>query len=256
MEKVKDFYNRYSYPKSNQYTANQKRTNKKIILKILSAAKITEKEIKGKRILDAGCGTGEKSVFLAKAGAKEVVSLDFSKTQLKEAKLRASKEGLKNIIFVEKNILEDNLEELGKFDLIISLGVLHHTENPKLGFSQIVGQLNNNGIVIIGLYHKYSRIFYKLQRFFLHLFVSKDPEKIISFIYKINKNPKVPKSTLYDRYCIPHESYHTLREVKNWFKENNLKIIDYKNIRNQKLEILNIFEKKTIFFVAAKKIKR
>ena len=253
MQSVKEFYNKYQYPKSGQYTANQKRTNKKIILGILSTAKISEKDIKGKRILDAGCGTGEKSIFFTKAGAKEVIAIDFSKGQIEEAKKKAKKEQIKNLIFKEKDILKDNLEELGKFDIIVCLGVLHHTSEPEKAFARILGRLKRKGIIIIGLYHKYSRLKYRIQRKLLRTFVSKDPEKIIAFISKINKNQRAPKSTLYDRYTVPQESYHTLKEVNWWFKKHNISILGHKNIRNEKLEILNLFEKKTIFFVAGKK---
>ena len=253
MKSVKEFYNKYQYPKANQYTSNQKRTNKKIILGILKTAKLSEKDLKGKRILDAGCGTGEKSIFFAKSGAKEVVAIDFSKGQLEEAKKKAKSENINNIIFKEKDILKDILEDLGKFDIIVCLGALHHTEKPKKAFARIIGQLKKDGIIIIGLYHKYSRLKYKIQRKLLRTFVSKDPDKIIDFLYKTKRYHNAPRSTLYDRYCVPHESYHTLREVKVWFKENHIKPLGNKNIRNEKLEILNLFEKKTIFFVSGKK---
>lgn len=256
MKEIQSFYNKYQYPKSNHYTSNQKRTNKKIILKILNTAKLTEKDLKNKRILDAGCGTGEKSIFFAKAGAKEVVAIDFSKGQLFEAKKKAKKEKLNNIFFYEKDIINDSLEDLKNFDIVVSLGVLHHTKNPKQGFSQIVGQLSDDGVILLGLYHKYSRIRYRLYRFFLRTFVSKDPEKIINLIYKFNKNPRTPISTLYDRYCVPHESYHTLKEIKKWFKEKNISYIGCKNIKSEKFEIFNLFEKKTIFFIAGKKSKK
>jgi len=54
---------------------------------------------------------------------------------------------------------------------------------------------------------------------------------------------------------VPHESYHTLGEVKRWFRENNLIMLGHKNIRNERFEIANFLEKKTIFFVAGKQNK-
>lgn len=249
MEKVKEFYNKYPYPKANQYTSNQIRTNRKIILGILKTAKLTEKDLRNKRILDAGCGTGEKSIFFSKVGA-EVIAIDFSKGQLEEAKKKAQKEKIKNISFIEKDILKDNLENLGKFDIIVSLGVLHHTENPQKAFASIVGQLKDNGIIVVGLYHKYSRLRYRLQRWLLRTFISKDPDKIVDYLYSTKRFHNASRLALYDRYTVPQESYHTLREVKKWFKENNIKSLNYKNIKNEKLEILNLFEKKTIFFVS------
>jgi hypothetical protein len=63
-----------------------------------------------------------------------------------------------------------------------------------------------------------------------------------------------PLSTLYDRYAVPYESYHTLKEVKQWFNENNLELIgNSKNVVGN--EFFKLFEPKTIFFVAGKKKK-
>lgn len=53
---------------------------------------------------------------------------------------------------------------------------------------------------------------------------------------------------------MPFESYHTLREVKGWFKKNNLKFVENsKNVDG--FEIFKIFERKTLFFVSGHKNK-
>ena len=255
MEEIKNFYNKHQYPKANQYTSNQKRTNKKIITKILRSANITEKDLIGKRILDIGCGTGEKSIYFAKNGAREVVSVDFSSGQLSELEKKVKKEKLSNIVIKEKDIIKDNLLEQKKFDLIFCLGVLHHTEDPYLGFEKISSLLKNDGIIVIGLYHKYSRLRYRIQRFFLRTLISKDPEKIINFLLTskfTKKFKKAPISTLYDRYAVPHESYHTLKEIKKWFNKNNIRPIN-NSLKFKKIEFLNILEKKSIFFIGGKK---
>jgi 2-polyprenyl-3-methyl-5-hydroxy-6-metoxy-1,4-benzoquinol methylase len=251
MKEVQDFYNKYQYPKSKQYTNKQIKKNKKILLNILKIGNLDLEKIKNKRILIAGCGTGEKSILLSKYKAK-VSAIDFSSGQLNEAKNRAKKQNVE-IKFYKKDILKDNLEDLGKFDIILSLGVLHHTNNAKLGFSKICKLLNKNGIIIIGLYHKYARIRFRILRFVFRNFVSNEPDKLINWILhkqKLSKNlKKAPISTLYDRYAIPFESYYTVKEVKKWFKGNN--ILFTKNSKNVNgIEFLKIFEKKTIFFIS------
>ena len=56
------------------------------------------------------------------------------------------------------------------FDVIISNGVLHHTENPKLAFMELTKYLKKDGYVIIGLYHRYGRIFTKIRQFLIKVF--------------------------------------------------------------------------------------
>ena len=56
------------------------------------------------------------------------------------------------------------------FDTIISNGVLHHTENPKLAFIELTKYLKKEGYIIIGLYHKYGRIFTKIRQFIIKFF--------------------------------------------------------------------------------------
>jgi 2-polyprenyl-3-methyl-5-hydroxy-6-metoxy-1,4-benzoquinol methylase len=256
MKNVQDFYNKYQYPKSKQYTKKQIKNNKKILLKILNIGNINLEFVKYKRILVAGCGTAEKAILLAKNKAN-VIAIDFSFGQLKQAKKRAINNNVK-VIFYKKDIIKDNLENLGKFDIILSLGVLHHTENTRLGFNKLCKLLAKNGVIIIGLYHKYARLRYKILRFIFRNFVTKNPDKLIDWIKNkqiISKNlKKAPISTLYDRYCVPFESYYTLREVKKWFKENKITFIKNSNNVNG-IELFRIFEKKTIFFVSGNKLK-
>ncbi|MFX1286438.1 MAG: class I SAM-dependent methyltransferase [Promethearchaeota archaeon] len=50
--------------------------------------------VKGKRILELGCGGGQNSIVLAKWGAK-VIGLDISEIQLECANILAKKEGVR-----------------------------------------------------------------------------------------------------------------------------------------------------------------
>jgi len=256
MKEVRDYYNTFQYPKVNLFTNKQKKKHTKLILKILSYGNITIKDIGQKKILDAGCGTGEKSVFFAKNGAK-VTAIDFTEKQLVVAKDYAKRAEVSNkIIFKQKDIVNSNLKGLNKFNIIVCTGVLHHTEDAYKGFINLISVLEKNGIIIIALYHKYARWKFRLIRFLLHLFVSKDFNKLDLWFEKNNffarLLKKAPNNSVYDRYLVPFESYHTLREVKGWFKKNNLKFI--KNSKNvDGVEIFKIFEKKTLFFVSAQK---
>jgi len=253
---VKTYYNTYNYPVINLYTNRQRKHHLKLISSILSYGSISLSDLSGKKILDAGCGSGEKSIMFSKYGGK-VTGIDFSSGQLSQARGLAKKSNL-DIKFIEKDLVNDDLSDLGKFDVIVCTGVLHHTKDPKLAFQKLCSQLNKNGIIIIGLYHKYSRMRYRIIRFFIRTFVSRtyDSKKIINWLdnNRIARSlTHAPRNSLHDRYVVPYESYHTLREARKWFKKNNLNLISYsENVKG--IELFKLFEKKSIFFVGGKRI--
>jgi len=253
---VKKYYNTYNYPVINLYTNRQRKHHLKLISKILSYGNLSPNDLSGKRVLDAGCGSGEKSIMFSKYGAK-VTGIDFSIGQLTHARKLAKRSNL-DIRFIEKDLVNDDLSDLGKFDIIVSTGVLHHTKDPYLAFQKLSHQLKKDGIIILGLYHSYARLRYRLIRFLIRIFVSRsfDSRKIIRFLdnsWVAKSITHAPRNSLHDRYVVPHESYHTLGEVTNWFRKNNISLISFSNNVKGK-EITKIFEKKSIFFVGGKKI--
>jgi 2-polyprenyl-3-methyl-5-hydroxy-6-metoxy-1,4-benzoquinol methylase len=253
MKEVKEYYDKYNYPKINCYTKKQEKRHAKLMEKILSYSNLSKKQLNGKKLLDAGCGTGEKAIFFSKNKA-DVTAIDFSSGQLNVLKERKEKNNLK-LRIIKMDLLESNFKNLGKFDLIFCTGVLHHTENPYKGFLNLVSCLKKDGVIVIALYHKFARIRYRLIRFFLHLFYSRNPQKLEYFFqnskfFSIFKN--APKNSIYDRYLVPYESYHTINEVKNWFLKNNIELLRYSKDFNN-FEFLNIFNKKTLFFISGTK---
>lgn len=104
---------------------------------------------KGKRILDAGCGSGRFTYGFAKLGAS-VVAVDQSTAGLAEA--RKASEGLNaDVTFVQHNLLEP-LPFEAEFDLVWSYGVLHHTGDTYRGFSNISSLVKPGGQIFLMLY--------------------------------------------------------------------------------------------------------
>ena len=99
----------------------------------------------------AGCGSGMHAIQVAnKAALSDVTAIDISLTNLGYAKIKAEEHNIKNINFLHADILEmDSYKE--DFDCIESVGVLHHMENPKLGFSTLSNKLKPGGIMKLGL---------------------------------------------------------------------------------------------------------
>ncbi len=110
------------------------------------------------------------------------------------------------------------------FDIIISNGVLHHTHNAKLAFNRLAEHLKPNGIIIIGLYHKYGRIVQNIRQILIKIFGER--MKFIDKRFSENLSEKKKYAWFKDQYNNPHETKHSYFEIINWFKENNLEFIN------------------------------
>jgi tetratricopeptide (TPR) repeat protein/SAM-dependent methyltransferase len=115
------------------------------------------KEPKAPEILVAGCGTGQHAIQPATRFANaKVTAIDLSKSSLAYAKRKTSELGITNIDFGRADILK--LDELGRsFDIIESVGVLHHLENPMAGWQILNKLLRPGGLMKIGLYSELAR---------------------------------------------------------------------------------------------------
>jgi SAM-dependent methyltransferase len=113
---------------------------------------IKPKFFRGKRVLDAGCGTGRHSLLAARYGADEVVALDLSDAV--EA-ARVNLAGLDNVRVVQGDLLRlpfRTAEAGGGFDLIYSVGVLHHLPDPLAGFRSLLRFLRPGGTIAVWVY--------------------------------------------------------------------------------------------------------
>lgn len=85
-------------------------------------------DVRGRRVLDVGCGSGRYSIELAKRGA-EVVGVDFSQAMLDVAARAAQAEGVASRCrFVRGDIRELPLE--GPFRCSLAIGVFDYTREP------------------------------------------------------------------------------------------------------------------------------
>ena len=108
-------------------------------------------------ILIAGCGTGSHALQTAmRIEHKTMTAIDLSMKSLAFAKRKAIEYNLDHIDFKQLDILEvSNLQK--KYDLIESVGVLHHMKDPLTGLRSLAKILKPGGLMNIGLYSKLGR---------------------------------------------------------------------------------------------------
>jgi len=87
-------------------------------------------DLRGKRVLDAGCGTGAFAVEAARRGA-EVVAIDLSPTLVNLARERLPSELASRIDFRSGDMLAP---ELGQFDHVVAMdSVIHYSTQDAVG---------------------------------------------------------------------------------------------------------------------------
>jgi len=109
---------------------------------------IKKSEWKEKKFLDVGCGIGRNSYWPLKYGASEALCIDVDDRTLECA--RANLKKFNSVDIVNKSAYQIN--ENNRFDIVFSIGVIHHLEDPKLAISNMVRSVKPGGIVLIWVY--------------------------------------------------------------------------------------------------------
>jgi SAM-dependent methyltransferase len=109
------------------------------------------------RILDAGCGTGVSTDSLVHLNPQaRVTAIDLSPGALKVAQERCQRSGATRVEFHHLSLFDvDQLP--GEFDLINSVGVLHHTPDPIRGIQALASKLAPGGLMHIFVYGELGR---------------------------------------------------------------------------------------------------
>jgi len=111
--------------------------------------------LKGKKVLEIGCGGAQCGIAMAKQGA-EVTGIDISEEQLKFAKRLAEKNKVKI------NLIQGSFQDLSKmnansYDLAFSAFAFHYSPDLKKLFKQTNRILKKKGLFVFSLDHPFFR---------------------------------------------------------------------------------------------------
>jgi Flp pilus assembly protein TadD/2-polyprenyl-3-methyl-5-hydroxy-6-metoxy-1,4-benzoquinol methylase len=108
-------------------------------------------------ILIAGCGTGLHSIETAQQFTNaQVLAIDLSLSSLGYAKRKTQELGLTSIEYAQADLLKlGSLER--SFDVIESVGVLHHLADPWAGWRVLLSLLRPGGFMKLGFYSGVAR---------------------------------------------------------------------------------------------------
>ena len=165
------------------------------------------------RVLEVGCGMGRFSAQLADQYDALVTAIDFNPDVIAYAirsaellKLRVDYQTSDLFVF----------EPSERFDVCISLGVLHHTNDCLAAIAHCLNRfLKPGGHFYVGLYHLYGR-----KPFLVHFkelikngAKEEDLFKEYARLDNGKTDPTYLRSWFRDQVLHPHETQHTLKEI-------------------------------------------
>lgn len=103
--------------------------------------------VRGKIVLEAGCGKARHTRLIAEWGARAVIGVDLSDAV--DAAYRNTRD-CANVHIVQANIYQLPLKPI--FDYAFSVGVLHHLPDPRRGFLSVAERLRPGGSISAWVY--------------------------------------------------------------------------------------------------------
>jgi 2-polyprenyl-3-methyl-5-hydroxy-6-metoxy-1,4-benzoquinol methylase len=213
-------------------------------------------ELKGKLVLDVGCGMGRFAEVATRWGAR-VVGIDLSAA----AEVAAKNLAARDFIAFQADVFSLPFVP-ESFDVIYSVGVLHHTPDCEAAVKTLDKYLKPGGILAVWLYSGYNKwyrfsdfwrhythkmkpatlhsvlkvavpVLYNLQQGLKHVpLVGRPAAAAVHHVFPVNrqKDPEARMLDTFDWYSPKYQSKHTYEQVFRWYEAmgmEDMRIGDY-----------------------------
>jgi len=201
---------------------------------------LTQADLRGKLVLDAGIGAGRFAEVMTRLGAR-VIGVDLS---LAVEAAYANLGGRDDVLIAQADI--GNLPfPPGTFDYIVSIGVLHHTPDTRKYFHALVPLLKRGGTICIWVYPDEdsfkarnhwipftnkipSRMFYEWCRWLVPFVRRREGTRLQTLIARIFGYSRQPYGLendildTFDGFSPRYHGTHSPVQVAGWFREAGL----------------------------------
>lgn len=196
---VASFYERHPFPGERRPDADGLLLMRRVASMIAAARR--EAGPRRLRLLDAGCGTGNTAVALARTfPTLDVQGVDLCDRSLEMARAAAQDAGLANVSFAQGDLLSEPLPG-GCWDIIVSLGVVHHTADMERALDHLARALAPEGRMLLWVYGRHGRYHHDLNRRLLALLLENetDPARqvVLAREFALNTGDGEPLAALY-----------------------------------------------------------
>jgi cyclopropane-fatty-acyl-phospholipid synthase len=148
-------------------------------------------------VVEAGCGWGGLSRFIAKNYGAKVTAYNISKEQIKYARQKAADDGLSDRI---DYVLDDYRNISGQFDVFVSVGMLEHVGKPDF---PVLGKVIHRCLKTEGR----------------------------ALIHTIGRNNARPMNAWIERRIFPGAYPPTVREMMDILEPYHFSVLDMENLR-------------------------
>jgi 2-polyprenyl-3-methyl-5-hydroxy-6-metoxy-1,4-benzoquinol methylase len=210
----------------------------------LAKTALRPEDLKGKLVLDVGCGMGRFAEVATRWGAR-VVGVDLSAAAEVAAKNLADRDfvAFQADVFALPFAPES-------FDVIYSIGVLHHTPDCEAAVKALDKYLKPGGLLVVWLYSGYNKwyrfsdfwrrythkmkpktlhgilkvavpFFYSLQQGLKRVpLVGSPAAGLVHHVFPVNrqKDPEARMLDTFDWYSPKYQSKHTYEQVFKWYE--------------------------------------
>lgn len=180
----------------------------------------------GRRVLDIGCGAGWLSNAIALRIGCAVTGIDFNAVAIEMARSTTRELGVSVDFRIEDLFL---YRPERPFDVVVSLGVLHHTDNCHAALRYVFSRcVRPGGFALIGLYHEFGRR--PFLRHFLDLRTKcVGEEQLFQEFRRLfgaqGLDETHVRSWFRDQVLHPHETRHTLGELLPILRESGMRLL-------------------------------